>query len=808
MKEFVRLSGFAFLILILLVGTGAGLAKAQSIAEITPKQIVISGIADVSPFQQPFTVRAVNDNITDLTFTSGNLMEVTKGRYWITGANVQITPEVKSIKKGHSQDFVITVQNIPESGQYDGTITVSYKDQPVDALDTISISVRSVKFSAVPHQIVLQFEKSILGHGGTSDAAWALVLNEDSRQAPQEMITTLAETTAVSIDPLVNGDDISQVIFPEQILVQYPDIENRSAGQGLTIKLNFTNPQADAGKYTGTLTVRSTDHGLITSVPVEAQVRYSSWLAWILIVAGIIISMLISWWNTTGKKKNAIEIDAWKLREKLKTSDITGKCEDEINEMLNDVRELLDENDWEKAQKKVEVAENKLKTCKINKINLCKKATEVKGLVSELEKVEEKVKEIVCANNADEPKVLKEYLPSIKGALEKLKRDIDQEIYQSVDETLNQEVDKKKEKINKFKARAPAGLLDSLAELEDDLERLQDPVYREMFEKEFIKHIKKQLCDIDRDKDLDDVSEAIKKASGDLKKFETLVGEIELFEQKIKDKEKNFDMTKAEEAMTDCKSYLKDGKIPWAEGQMIKLKKAVEEAVVKKSKEINARFSGLNIYKSLKEGDLPKDAEIELRDLLDLEENLLKTAPHEAETTSTTEAPAVPPGCLFSLGMDYNQYLNDGPVSDALKKALCTQDMFLSCKAKITKKDDNHWEIVDGKNRYKLEDTGTQLNIYQPVKSNLLLQKLKLLLQFTWFTPERKELAITILLFIVAIPILAIIGFDQLYANNPIFGAKNVLMEHLALFLWGFGIQTGTATVADVLKTFTGRKQV
>ena len=61
-----------------------------------------------------------------------------------------------------------------------------------------------------------------------------------------------------------------------------------------------------------------------------------------------------------------------------------------------------------------------------------------------------------------------------------------------------------------------------------------------------------------------------------------------------------------------------------------------------------------------------------------------------------------------------------------------------------------------------------------------------------WWTPVRKELIIKIALHSMVIIILAVLGFSQLYANKPTFGAEDVFGESLALFMWGFGIQTGT----------------
>lgn len=70
-------------------------------------------------------------------------------------------------------------------------------------------------------------------------------------------------------------------------------------------------------------------------------------------------------------------------------------------------------------------------------------------------------------------------------------------------------------------------------------------------------------------------------------------------------------------------------------------------------------------------------------------------------------------GYLFWLRSYYKQYLNDGDANDKLKNEFKDKKHVLSRKAKVSQIDDKHWEIVDDRTRYRIEDTGTQLNIYK-----------------------------------------------------------------------------------------------
>ena len=81
-------------------------------------------------------------------------------------------------------------------------------------------------------------------------------------------------------------------------------------------------------------------------------------------------------------------------------------------------------------------------------------------------------------------------------------------------------------------------------------------------------------------------------------------------------------------------------------------------------------------------------------------------------------------GYLFSVKPYYKQSLKDGNVNAKLKKEFEDNKLSLLSKAKISKIDEKHWEIVDDEKRYRIEDTETQLNIYDigiidEIKGNL-----------------------------------------------------------------------------------------
>jgi hypothetical protein len=68
---------------------------------------------------------------------------------------------------------------------------------------------------------------------------------------------------------------------------------------------------------------------------------------------------------------------------------------------------------------------------------------------------------------------------------------------------------------------------------------------------------------------------------------------------------------------------------------------------------------------------------------------------------------------LFSMESDFAKKLKDGPIDNLVKMEFNkNNEQPLSDKAKVSTIDEKHWEIVDGEERYKIENTEIKLNIY------------------------------------------------------------------------------------------------
>jgi hypothetical protein len=68
---------------------------------------------------------------------------------------------------------------------------------------------------------------------------------------------------------------------------------------------------------------------------------------------------------------------------------------------------------------------------------------------------------------------------------------------------------------------------------------------------------------------------------------------------------------------------------------------------------------------------------------------------------------------LFSLDPSYRPHLKEGDVDEKLKKVFEDNKQPLSTEAKVSKKTEKQWKIVDGETQYRVEDTDKRLNIYK-----------------------------------------------------------------------------------------------
>ena len=73
---------------------------------------------------------------------------------------------------------------------------------------------------------------------------------------------------------------------------------------------------------------------------------------------------------------------------------------------------------------------------------------------------------------------------------------------------------------------------------------------------------------------------------------------------------------------------------------------------------------------------------------------------------------------LFSLSLEYKEYLVNGPVGDELRDVFFDNGTELSQDAEITTKDENEWAVKERSKEYRIEGSQWELSIYEYARSS------------------------------------------------------------------------------------------
>lgn len=349
-------STIAFLVWIffLMVITSSSSVSASTL-QLDPQELLINGSLGTDFFQASINVTALDSNITDLNFMPCNLRMITPPGPWapqflVSSADIQITPDIKTILKGQTIEYLIKVQNIPRPGQYNGSIFLSYNEQSGGTPETLPISLLAYKFNASPiflefekglfeidgisetlpislfltdkfnaspSRIFLDFEKRLIETiGGTWPQSRSIELREESGQAPQDTKKYLAKNLNATLEEMVNVDDKSCTFCgSDNFQFGHAIFEN----DRIILNATFKNPKGDVGKYMGVLTV-TPNNSLwpVISIPVEMRIRLMpGWFAFSLIFLGVFISYITTYWNKTERDNKLIKYIIERMREVL-----------------------------------------------------------------------------------------------------------------------------------------------------------------------------------------------------------------------------------------------------------------------------------------------------------------------------------------------------------------------------------------------------------------------------------------------------------------------------------------------------------
>lgn len=307
-----------------------------------PEKLLINGTLGSDVFQASINVTARYCDVTDLNFTPSNLQITVINTPWapqflISSADIQINPNIKNIAKGKTNEYLIRVQNVPRSGRYNGSFSLSYKlpDGTVET-EAFPISLMAYKFNASP--IFLNFDKDnpLRSIFGESSQSRDIRVKDESGQISQNAMNYLQSNLCATLNEMVNVDDKS-CRFDKQNCFQIEkplESKNGNSNNSVILHAKFKNPEEAAGKYTGVLSINSKNPlWPIVNIPVEMRIRLMpGWLAFILIFIGVFIYYIITYRKKDVKDRRLREHEIKKL---MRNITITRDCNKKYLNMIN-----------------------------------------------------------------------------------------------------------------------------------------------------------------------------------------------------------------------------------------------------------------------------------------------------------------------------------------------------------------------------------------------------------------------------------------------------------------------------------------
>jgi hypothetical protein len=480
-----------------------------------------------------------------------------------------------------------------------------------------------------------------------------------------------------------------------------------SEGSNLIVKLNFLNPgNVAAGNYSGNLFVASSDIGTPLTIPVVVQVRWPGWLAWVLIILGVLLALFFQWWNDKGKRETMVQSRAEKLRHQLDQFEayLPKKCYDDVSSNINKALSSCSNSKLDDAEKTIQSAEDSMETCLQEGRAF---QARVAGLHKKLDNAIDDLHELQRRYGDG----IQKTIPALESIAKKI-RSIDngylnEGLYSKPEATAN--LDAEEANLSEFSGEK--GVIDVLKWLAE----------------------KRKL----EGKSPDDIKT----------EMQPWLSRLILFEY----------AKQAEILRTDI--YEKN---PWLKPELI------QSGVTRSSRDMGKESSNAVQCLILHPTSNQKAGK----------PVVLEAIPSDKENDKIEY--------LFTVEMNNVQKVCSGWTTRN-KWVWTPEDCDVGeYNLKVMPRDSTNHSSV-----------GNSLAVGFEVKEKSWTD---------WFSPDHRLKIVGIGAYVVVILGLGFLGYSTLYESNPTFGAGNVYQEYLYLFLWGFGIQSGMATVAGFSNNVLGAK--
>lgn len=818
---------------LLLVSPITGFPDSNSSIILDPPKLMINGTLGKDSFHGIFYITAVGRNISNLTFEPGsmkmnNLSSSCAPNIFIPSASIQVSGK-KDIIMGQTREYELSVNNIPGSGVYVGKLDIGYDKQPIGKKDGLQIVLLAYKLNASPSSLILNFENGIImGLGGTDNANRTLELNGETGKLPPDIAKDMISGLNVTMSELVNEDKSLRINSLDILELNRPPIKYGKDGC-IEIDSKFINGQFTPGKYTGSLVVQLNGSlQPIAVIPVELRVRSNKWLAFFLIFLGVAGYLIFNNWNTTGRERNDINRRVSKIRDDIRES-VSGQCQKKIEGLLSEVDEHINDKKLDDVQKKMENIESEMKTCKEAKKKLDNAANNAKDLINKLDELEGLAEDELKKWEIDpkDSNLIQVLIPDILAKLNHLRNnkiakvsDVDEKVWDDKTQTEKSINDLFKEYNENVQDLSK--LIEDSKELGEDLD--SDKLSRES--KKIFKDCAKEN-EVTEFKEINEIDD-IKKCSDNIKNRKEQVADnkngwkesIDKYNE-LCQKLKNGDLNDGQKSELDrikkdiC-SYTKVNDI-------LNRLTAIENNKIPESGNKSKPERGMAVASLHR--DHPQ--KLGIRDLSPESPDKPEIKDLSPDSSKVEKLPKMDREAFDSWRIEAKEGDRIKWTAEAfpILPDLQTRFMFILNGNELGDwKSDNTWIWIPGRN----DEMDNRLEVRAKYKGKI--QEASKFARFEWsrkkknhmdkildatklpeflssesfLSPEWNEMFMKATLWGFATIILTYVGYAQLYAGNPTFGAGNTAIEYSTLIFWGFGIQASTSKAVDIVKAFTG----
>jgi hypothetical protein len=281
-------------------------SRGACLGQLTETRLLFYPSANQS-FQREFGFIPGTLSNGPISFVRHDLLD-SSGHAVIPASEILIEPPTASAPLAN-QNFLfrITLKGPPRAGSYSGKVEVSYPSLTTGSPQTAQLEIACQ--SSLPPSVEPDSTVPLVLSAAKMNGFEALLRGREpartsARFQLQQTIDSPAEILAVYPSTFRSAKGIS---FSGNSLAVAPAGTPHFAGrEAKDFDFSITGPLPPAGEYNGSIVANVRNQSALIKVPAKVQIKNGWLLAFLVLVAGLVVAMLVPWWNATGKEMSEL----------------------------------------------------------------------------------------------------------------------------------------------------------------------------------------------------------------------------------------------------------------------------------------------------------------------------------------------------------------------------------------------------------------------------------------------------------------------------------------------------------------------